>query len=277
MLALLQLVESHHEEAIESARKAVTFHPNNAEAYATLGLVLAYSGHRPEAVAATDTALRLNPAPLPRFQMLVGITFHTARQYDRAIKALKAVRDAVPTSETTREYLAAAYAHQGSLDLARIERDALLEMFPQLNLSYYRLLYDYYRRDEDRAHFIEGLQKAGVAKWPFGFEGRDEDRLDGNSLMALTIGQTWVGKHPTGVAFIQAIDNSGNVAYRSANSFLTGTAQVRQNMLCQKFDGYFSDRVLCGYVYRNSAAADEADEDYVYVNPDSLKYFSLAE
>ncbi len=116
-----------------------------------------------------------------------------------------------------------------------------------------------------------------MAKWPFGFEGRDEDRLDGNSLMALAIGQTWVGKHARGVAFIQAIDNAGNVAYRSANSFLTGIAQVQQNMLCQKFDGYFSDRVLCGYVYRNSAAADEADEDYVYVSPESLKYFSLAE
>ncbi len=67
------------------------------------------------------------------------------------------------------------------------------------------------------------------------------------------------------------------MAYRSANSFLTGIAQVRQNMLCQKFDGYFSGRVLCGYVYRVSATADEANEDYVYVSPDSLKYFSLAE
>jgi adenylate cyclase len=277
VFALLQLVESRHEEAIESARKAVTFHPNNAEAYANLGLVLAYSGLPAEAVAVTETGLRLNPAPPPSFQMFAGITFYTARQYDRAIEALTAVRDAFPTSETLRSHLAAAYAHQGRLDLAKVERDALLEVFPAANLSYYRLLYDYYRRDEDRAHHIAGLQKAGVAKWPFGFEGRDEDRLDGNSLMALTIGQTWVGKHPRGVAFIQAIDKAGNVAYRSANSFLTGTAQVRQNMLCQKFDGYFSDRVLCGYVYRNSAAADEADKDYVYVSPDSLKYFSLAE
>ena len=52
---------------------------------------------------------------------------------------------------------------------------------------------------------------------------------------------------------------------------------MRQNMLCQKFDGYFLDRVLCGYVYRISASTDETDEDYVYVSPESLKYFSLAE
>ena len=39
----------------------------------------------------------------------------------------------------------------------------------------------------------------------------------------------------------------------------------------------FRSAQLKRYVYRNSAAADEADEDYVYVSPDSLKYFSLAE
>jgi adenylate cyclase len=276
VLALLQLVESRHEEAIESARRSVAFHPNNAEAFGNLGFVLAYSGLRTEAIGVTETALRLDPAPPPSFLMLAGITFHTTRQNDRAIEALKVARDAFPTSESARVYLAAAYAHAGRLGLAKIERDALLEVFPAANLSIYRLLYTYYRQDEDRAHLIEGLKAAGLPNWPFGFEGRDADRVEGDSLKALTIGQTWVGKHKNGAAFVQQTDEAARIAYRSANSFLTGTAQVRQNMLCQQFDGYFLDRVLCGFIYRNSAATDEANEDYVYVTPDSLKYFSLA-
>ena len=145
------------------------------------------------------------------------------------------------------------------------------------NLTYYRLLYDYYRREEDRAHHLEGLRKAGVPDWPFGFEGPDEDRLDQEALEALTSGHTWVGNHKNGAAFMQAFDGAGSIAYRSANSFLTGTAYVRDGMLCQQFDGSFLDRVLCGYVYANSNTNGEDGADYVHVSPDSVRYFSLAD
>ena len=43
MLAILQVVDGRHDEAIESARKAVSLKPNDADAYLILALVLSYS------------------------------------------------------------------------------------------------------------------------------------------------------------------------------------------------------------------------------------------
>ena len=70
-------------------------------------------------------------------RLVTGIAYHTARRYDRAVEALEAARDALPTSHTVNEFLAAAYAHLGRLDLAKIETRRLLRLFPAASLAYY--------------------------------------------------------------------------------------------------------------------------------------------
>ena len=51
--------------------------------------------------------------------------------------------------------------------------------------------------------------------------------------------------------------------------------RVEDDQLCMRFETEFNNRWLCGYVYRNDAAATGgAKEDYVYVSPDGLRYFS---
>jgi adenylate cyclase len=163
---------------------------------------------------------------------------------------------------------------------AELEAGNLLRLFPATNLTYYGYLY-YYWRDEDRRHHLTGLRKAGITEWPFGFEGRDADRLDGAQLATLVNNQTWVGKHKNGTDFLQFFDKAGNTAYRSANTTITGTARVEDDRLCQRFEGYFLDHTICGYVFRNSAAENDSaeeqpDGDYISVTPDALKFFSLA-
>ena len=131
----------------------MTLQPNNPEALGNLALVLAQTGNSEQAVAEMEKALRLDPTPPASFQLLAGIVFYTARDYERAIPLLEAARDALPNAEPAREYLAAAYAYRGDQAEAELEAVNLLRLFPASNLTYYGYLYDYWR-DEDRRHHL---------------------------------------------------------------------------------------------------------------------------
>ena len=120
-LAILQLSDGRHADAIASARRAVSLRPNDPEALANLGTILSYSGEPAEAVAVTEQALRQSPFASPGIRQLAGIVFYNARQYERAIEELKAVSAVWRDGDTAHEYLAAAYAQLGRLDLARSE------------------------------------------------------------------------------------------------------------------------------------------------------------
>ena len=181
VLALLQLGDGRHVEAVESARKAVAVQPSDPEAYGNLALVLAHTDSREQAVAELEKALRLDPTPPASFQLLAGVVFYTARDYERAIPQLEAARDALPNAEPAREYLAAAYAERGDQERAEKEVLSLLRMFPESNLTYYSYLYDYWR-DDDRRHHLADLRVAGITEWPFGFKGQDADRVAGAQL-----------------------------------------------------------------------------------------------
>lgn len=274
VLALLQLVDGRDVEARDSATRAVEVQPNDAEAFGNLALVLAYTGSREQAVAELGKALRLDPAPAPSFQLLAGVVLYTSRQNELAIPMLEAARDALPNAEPAREYLAAAYAHHGDQERGQREAAKLLELFPDSNLTYYSYLYDYWRKD-DLSHHLAGLRMAGISEWPFGFEGSDADRVGGAELRNLVNDKTWIGRHKNGTEFIQYFDTAGNTAYRSANTSITGVIEVRDNSLCEKFEGYFLDKMACGYVYRN-ATDDGRDAEHIHVTPHALTYFSLA-
>lgn len=274
VLALLQLVDGRQAEAIDSANRAVEVQPNDPEAFCNLALILAQTGSREQALAALEKALRLEPSPSPSFKLLAGVVLYTTRDNERAIALLEAADNALPNAEPAREYLAAAYAHGSDSQQAEQQAAKLLQLFPDSNLTYYSYLYDYWREEDLRYH-LTGLGQAGIPEWPFGFEGRESERVEGADLGELVNDKTWTGKHKNGTDFIQYFDKTGNIAYRSANTNVTGVFEVHEGRLCEKFEGYFLDRMACGYVYRNNGH-EEPDMDYVHVTPMSLKFFSIA-
>ncbi|EJK83633.1 adenylate/guanylate cyclase domain-containing protein [Rhizobium sp. AP16] len=274
VLALLQLVDGREAEARESANRAVAAQPNSAEAAGNLALILSHTGNHDEAIAEIDRALRLDPSPSPSFQLLAGIVLYTARDNGRAVPLIEAARDALPNVEPAREYLTAAYGFDGDRVRSAAEKTKLLELFPESNLAYYGYLYDYWRPAE-LEHHLTGLKAAGIPVWPFGFVGNDADQLDEKALRDLIDGKTWAGKHKNGTAFVQYFDKAGNTAYRSANTNITGTVDVKGNRLCERFSGYFLDRMVCGQVYRNRDVG-QLDAQYVHVTPQALSFFSPA-
>lgn len=272
VLALLQLVDGRDVEARDSANRAVEAQPNSAEAAGNLALILAHTGNHDQAVTEIGRALRLDPTPSPGFRLLAGIVFYTARNNSRAIPLLTEARDALPDAEAAREYLTAAYSLEGDKVRGAEERKRLLALFPESNLTYYSYLYDYWR-DDDLTHHLNGLRAAGIPDWPFGFAGNEADRVGEEELRGLIDDKTWIGKHKNGTAFVQFFDMAGNTAYRSANTNITGTVELQGNKLCEKFTGYFLDRMVCGEIYRNREKG-QPEARYVHVTPQALKFFS---
>ncbi len=273
VLALLQLVDGRQTEALISANRAVQAQPSDAEAYANLALVLAHIGNHEQAVEEMEKALRFDPSPSAGFQLLAGIVFYIVGDEDRAISLMEAARDALPNAEAAREYLTAAYIDDGDRTRSLQEKTKLLELFPESNLTYYSYLYDYWRSDDLSKH-LGRLRKAGIPDWPFGFQGEKGDLVTGEELRDLIGDKTWTGKHRNGTQFVQFFDKAGNTAYRSANTNITGTVEIRGDWLCEKFPGYFLDRMVCGNVYRNHATEEPA-ATYVHVTPQALKFFSI--
>jgi TolB-like protein/class 3 adenylate cyclase/cytochrome c-type biogenesis protein CcmH/NrfG len=271
VLGVLQVADGRYDEAIESARKAVSLGPNSADAYVNLAIVFMFSGRPDEALAAMETALRLNPRPFSGVYGYYGAVLFMNRQYEKAIEPLEKARE---SSYLARQHLAMAYAQLGRLDDAKVEIDSLLKAVPEDCLSFYRIYYAHHKREADRAHMIEALRKAGLPEWPFGYEGRAEDRLDGSALKTLTLGRTWIGHTSAGLQFIQEIGTDGKFAFRCTRSFFTGNASVQSDMLCRKSAANLMGRKLCGYVYRNPKGTLEENNAYVYVSPTSLMFFS---
>ena len=200
--------------------------------------------------------------------------FYSDHQYSRAIELLKPAFEVVGTNEDP--YLVAAYAQSGQLDLTRSELDRLLQMFPVVSLALQRIFYRFYKRPEDLEHLIAGLRTAGMPEWPLGVEGHEENRVSAAAIGDLVFGRTWGGRHAvSAIPFIQEISETGTLAYQSAQSFLTGNVRVEQDMLCQRFQGYFSGRELCGHIYRNATGTAETQDEYLYITADAAKYFSL--
>lgn len=274
VLAILQWVDGRETEALASAKTAIAAQPNDAEAFGNLALILAHTGSHQQAISEIEKALRLDPSPAAGFQLLAGIVFYIARENGRAIPLIEAALAQLPRTEPAREYLAAAYANEGDTAQARQETAKLLELFPESNLSYYGYLYDYWR-EEDLERHLAALEAAGVPQWPFGFQGRDADRVGEAELREMTANRTWVGKHKNGTDFMQYFDKAGKTAYRSANTNITGVVEIRGDSLCEKFDGYFLDRLVCGQVFRNTTSIGR-DAPFVHVTPRSLQFFSIA-
>jgi adenylate cyclase len=272
VLAFLQWVDGRDAEALDSANTAIAMQPNDAEAFGNLALILAHTGKRSEAVSAIDKALRLDPSPAPGFKLLAGIVLYVSGADQRAIPLIEGALTGLPKAEPAREYLAAAYANLGQPERARQEVALLLSLFPEANVNYYRYLYDYWESADLERH-LSALKAAGLPDWPFNFRGEDSYRVTGHELTALIADQTWNGKHKNGTSFVQYFGNDGVTAYRSANTSMTGEASIENGRLCERFEGYFLDRSVCGEIFRNPAA-DRGDAPYIYVTPRSLQFFS---
>jgi len=278
VLALLRLVDGDHDAALQFARRAVDLDPNSADAHTTLAIVLGYAGQAEAALDSIRTAVRLNPLPPPHLTTYYGWALFLNHKYDEAIAVLEPIAKTQDRgiADTPREILAMAYAKQGLMDKAQAQVKSLREREPFLNLAWYRTAYDHHARAEDLHHRLDALRKAGMSEWPLGFRGGPKQRLTGSALQNLISKETWSGMDAgRKLPFIQEFGEDGNTVYAAATTLLSGMAFIEGDKLCERFEGFVMSRDLCGPVYRNPGGTPEDRNEYVYVNPTTVQYFSL--
>ncbi|ASY69801.1 adenylate/guanylate cyclase domain-containing protein [Sinorhizobium fredii] len=272
VLAVMQVVDRRYEQAITSARKAVSLGPADADAHMAFAYVQLVSGNHAEAAAAVETALKHDPNLSAIGRYTAGLVFYLQRDYVKAIENFERARDGSPGNGEFVTPLAMAYVRAGRLDDARAAvAEGIRLQAGRDCLAGWRLGHAHFRK-QDLAFILDGLREAGLPEWPFGFKADERDRLNGDQIASTVMGKLLRGKtEPSGSPAIMQIGLDGNAAFRSATQLMTETVSINGDMLCEQSENAFG-QADCGPVYRRANSPDETI--YAYVNSTKVFYFS---
>ena len=147
VLALLQMLDGQHEEAVASARKAVALGPNSAEAYLNLAVVLIYAGLHEDALQAIETVLRLNPKPSRQ-----------VREYHAFVLYMVS---AMPTRSRPRQGTGRGHGQPRPGNVRRGQRtpgatgrgerchQGMLQRQPEMCIAWFRVTFAHHAREQD--------------------------------------------------------------------------------------------------------------------------------
>ncbi len=279
VLAVLSTTVKEHDKALEFVNRAIQLDPNGVDAHMTAANVLIYAGKIEEALKEAEIAIRLNPRPSIYHLVYYGLALFMNQRYDDAIAALAPASIVYERAhnESPREILAMAYAKSGRLAEARAAIEDLKIEAPYLNLAWYRFIYDHHARKEDLERRIDALRDIGLPDWPFGFEGDPDQQLAGPAIEDLIASTTWSGQDlGRQLPFIQEFGPGGSSVMAAQNTLLNGSAFVRDDELCERYEGFLLGREFCGPIFRNPAGSAEEQNEYVQVTPFLVRYFTVA-
>lgn len=136
--------------------RALALNPNDANATATYGGVLASLGRHEEGLAYMREAMRLNPYHPEWYWITLGNIFYIMHRYEDALEAY--------SHRTSPGYwlwgrLAACYAQLGRREEAAAAAAQVLRLKPDFSIATARRAG---WNDEDNRHIQEGLRKAGL-------------------------------------------------------------------------------------------------------------------
>jgi tetratricopeptide (TPR) repeat protein len=151
------------DEAIAAAERAIDLNPSLSTAYAGVATGLAFVNRPDEALENAEKAIRLSPTgPMMFLSFWAAAVVHfSGGRYEEAARwARRAVR-ANPKWVFGWNILTASYAHLGRADEARVAREELSRLAPELSVSAVRqnlVSADSAYRDR----MSDGLRKAGL-------------------------------------------------------------------------------------------------------------------
>jgi TolB-like protein/DNA-binding winged helix-turn-helix (wHTH) protein/Flp pilus assembly protein TadD len=161
--ALALIVQNHDWDwamAEREFRQAIALNPNYATAHHWYAEHLMWRGRFDEALRESERARQLDPLSLI-IAADNGAILYYARQYDRAIDRLRAVRAVDPTLSRTY-LLVAVYADHGMFDQALAEEERWRPLIPApLHWSALAYIYGRSGRTAEARHAIEELLRGG--------------------------------------------------------------------------------------------------------------------
>jgi len=276
VLAELQLVDRQYAEALKSAERAVAVAPGDPAAHAALGLVLMYSGRHADAVAAVETAARLEPNLPTGVLQFAGLAYMLNGQPERAVEVLERARDAGPDSEETYDRLAAAYHMSGQVEPARQAAAAGKRFGPNLSVELFRVKLAHFRDPKDLETILNTMLEAGVQRWPYDFRPGNREQLSGPEIKGITFGRTWTGTDDGAGPGLMQVDADGRLGFRTNTYIATGMAHVENDLLCERIEALTLGRTICGPIYRSDPEAGDKFT-YIYVNATKVFHFTPVE
>ncbi|MCP5086110.1 MAG: tetratricopeptide repeat protein [Rhodobacteraceae bacterium] len=274
VLALLQMLEGNHSDALNSAQKAVELAPNDAEAKLNLAVVLIYAGRHEDALREFETLQRLNPKPPEHVREYHALALFLVGRDEDSLAQLRLNTDEI-ASDLGLEVLAGANARLGNAGAASEAVASIIKRLPESSVEGFRTLYSHHRRPEDLAIRTDALRLAGLPEWPMGFVGDPAARLPADAVEAVIDGQTWSGERDGVGAFVRYVDDSGAFLERGLGYQMSGTLSQQNDLLCTQSTAIAMGRKFCGPVYRSMSDGTGESIAYSYPNGFGLYHFTL--
>ncbi|MGL3106227.1 winged helix-turn-helix domain-containing protein [Bradyrhizobium sp. BR 1432] len=162
-LAYTYLFRRRFEDALAEFELALKLNPNFAMAYAFYGVTLCYAGRWQDGDAAARRALRLSPRD-PLAAIYCGVAAYArfiGRDYEGAVQMARESLRQRSDFVGAHRVLTAAAGMSGSSALAASALEGLRRTQPGISLAWITRELPMLR-DEDRAHYLEGLRRAGM-------------------------------------------------------------------------------------------------------------------
>ncbi len=163
-IAVVETYQSRYPEAVAAYQRAIELNPNFAMAYGWMASALAFDGKADEALKLVHQAMRMSPQdPFNAWYLFfAAAAYYTAERYTDAIGYLQKVLRERPNYFPARRHLAACYVGLGQIDEARRNISGVLRLQP--NSSVKRDAYGYvmFGRSADQERYAAALRKAGL-------------------------------------------------------------------------------------------------------------------
>jgi len=162
-LAIHELFSGRHDEALRRLRRAIELNPNSSFAHGYVGVVHAFGGKPDRALDSAAEAMRLSPRDLLTviWRVVEGWSHLAAERFPEAAENARLAIEWSAAFVDAHAILAAACAHAGRLDDARLALSECVRQMPGLTVRDPRLVRPF-RRPADQERFLDGLRKAGL-------------------------------------------------------------------------------------------------------------------
>jgi len=159
ILGLLHVNKRDYDKAVEEGERAASMDPGYLSAY---GSVLMHASRYPEAIAAFQKALRLNPVkPVSMCLSNLGNSYRMMGDYEKAVQTFKRLIKDQPDHLPGNINLAATYAQMGRMEDARAQAAEVLRINPKFSLERWAKTIRL-KNPADGERTIDALRKAGL-------------------------------------------------------------------------------------------------------------------
>ncbi len=161
LLARLYLMERAYDEAVAEAQKAIQIAPGSADAYASMGVILTFSGQHQKAIKMFQKAMLLNPMPPSWYFHNMGNAQRNEGHYDDAISSYKKAIEIKKDNIFAWLGMASTYSLMGKKQKAEEALSNVYKIYPGYSIEKFKKRMPYKNRD-DLLLVLNSLKSIGL-------------------------------------------------------------------------------------------------------------------